>query len=104
MGRAADPGAPHRTDPRMHRGGRSANLAPPDPGNVVSDGPRTRPAGRTDHAGGRDHADRMRWWAQNRAMWCCAGRGDRKSTRLNSSHVAISYAVFCLKKKTPDDT
>src|SRR5437870_11201116 len=27
------------------------------------------------------------------------GPGDRKSTRLNSSHVAISYAVFCLKKK-----
>src|SRR5207253_9055623 len=26
------------------------------------------------------------------------GRVDRKSTRLNSSHVAISYAVFCLKK------
>src|SRR5699024_12077990 len=26
--------------------------------------------------------------------------GDRKSTRLNSSHVSISYAVFCLKKKT----
>src|SRR5690625_5440210 len=26
--------------------------------------------------------------------------GDRKSTRLNSSHVAISYAVFCLKKKS----
>src|SRR5690625_6529435 len=26
--------------------------------------------------------------------------GDRKSTRLNSSHVAMSYAVFCLKKKT----
>src|SRR5207249_5902596 len=26
---------------------------------------------------------------------------DRKSTRLNSSHVSISYAVFCLKKKTP---
>src|SRR5439155_22238458 len=31
-----------------------------------------------------DHAERTR---------------DRKSTRLNSSHVAISYAVFCLKKK-----
>src|SRR5207253_5083839 len=33
----------------------------------------------------------------------CPGSGevdkDRKSTRLNSSHVAISYAVFCLKKK-----
>src|SRR5690349_23235730 len=27
------------------------------------------------------------------------GGGDRKSTRLNSSHVEISYAVFCLKKK-----
>src|SRR5699024_11893598 len=29
----------------------------------------------------------------------CARRRDRKSTRLNSSHVSISYAVFCLKKK-----
>src|SRR2546422_8929869 len=29
----------------------------------------------------------------------CAGRTDRKSTRLNSSHGYISYAVFCLKKK-----
>src|SRR5438876_8564541 len=28
-------------------------------------------------------------------------RGDRKSTRLNSSHPSTSYAVFCLKKKTP---
>src|SRR5258708_30339925 len=28
--------------------------------------------------------------------------GDRKSTRLNSSHQIISYAVFCLKKKTHD--
>src|SRR5256885_12071617 len=28
------------------------------------------------------------------------GAGDRKSTRLNSSHLVISYAVFCLKKKT----
>src|SRR5256885_3980373 len=27
---------------------------------------------------------------------------DRKSTRLNSSHLVISYAVFCLKKKNPD--
>src|SRR5437773_9101833 len=26
-------------------------------------------------------------------------QGDRKSTRLNSSHITISYAVFCLKKK-----
>src|SRR2546426_6033351 len=28
-----------------------------------------------------------------------SARGDRKSTRLNSSHLVISYAVFCLKKK-----
>src|SRR3712207_7431607 len=31
------------------------------------------------------------------------GRVDRKSTRLNSSHANISYAVFCLKKKNNDD-
>src|SRR2546430_2998703 len=38
------------------------------------------------------------------ASWCRSGgsssrRPDRKSTRLNSSHSQISYAVFCLKKK-----
>src|SRR5688500_19626249 len=32
------------------------------------------------------------------AVWLYSGR-DRKSTRLNSSHLVISYAVFCLKKK-----
>src|SRR5256886_11567475 len=31
------------------------------------------------------------------------GDRDRKSTRLNSSHSQISYAVFCLKKKTRED-
>src|SRR5437667_7972655 len=30
---------------------------------------------------------------------CCVPDRDRKSTRLNSSHITISYAVFCLKKK-----
>src|SRR5947209_17332953 len=33
---------------------------------------------------------------RRRAAWAA---GDRKSTRLNSSHANISYAVFCLKKK-----
>src|SRR5438874_2522068 len=33
------------------------------------------------------------------ALFKAAGVTDRKSTRLNSSHVEISYAVFCLKKK-----
>src|SRR3712207_7100965 len=32
-----------------------------------------------------------------------AARTDRKSTRLNSSHANISYAVFCLKKKNRED-
>src|SRR2546426_2615405 len=31
---------------------------------------------------------------------CSKKKRDRKSTRLNSSHLVISYAVFCLKKKT----
>src|SRR5688500_19363736 len=37
--------------------------------------------------------------AEVRAAWR-RHRTDRKSTRLNSSHLVISYAVFCLKKKT----
>src|SRR3712207_7419774 len=36
------------------------------------------------------------WW---RDFVRFGGRSDRKSTRLNSSHANISYAVFCLKKK-----
>src|SRR3712207_8152520 len=41
------------------------------------------------------------------AEHCCDVSGtprDRKSTRLNSSHANISYAVFCLKKKIPNTT
>src|SRR5438128_9244108 len=37
--------------------------------------------------------------AVRRALLLLAAGGDRKSTRLNSSHGSISYAVFCLKKK-----
>src|SRR5437870_10146026 len=36
---------------------------------------------------------------QKKSLSAAEEREDRKSTRLNSSHVAISYAVFCLKKK-----
>src|SRR2546426_3601600 len=45
---------------------------------------------------------------ETRALGRCRGRRhgrrlrDRKSTRLNSSHLVISYAVFCLKKKKKD--
>src|SRR3989454_1193441 len=37
------------------------------------------------------------------AEWRGTGKSDRKSTRLNSSHLVISYAVFCLKKKKKDN-
>src|SRR5699024_12390735 len=43
-----------------------------------------------DHGGGSLRKDKR----------CHQRVGDRKSTRLNSSHVSISYAVFCLTKKT----
>src|SRR5699024_9313091 len=36
----------------------------------------------------------------NTSSFALGSVSDRKSTRLNSSHVSISYAVFCLKKKT----
>src|SRR2546428_2503286 len=42
---------------------------------------------------------RLRSTSSLRASARTAGRTDRKSTRLNSSHDQISYAVFCLKKK-----
>src|SRR5207245_8656687 len=35
-------------------------------------------------------------------LFTAGGEQDRKSTRLNSSHGSISYAVFCLKKKTTE--
>src|ERR1039458_2149934 len=38
-------------------------------------------------------------FSQNDAKWGFTHLPDRKSTRLNSSHLGISYAVFCLKKK-----
>src|SRR5256885_12009090 len=42
----------------------------------------------------------MRHLPSDRCHPSCRGRRlDRKSTRLNSSHLVISYAVFCLKKK-----
>src|SRR5215467_15845718 len=50
-------------------------------------------------------APRASWPAlacRNSPPW--SRRSDRKSTRLNSSHLVISYAVFCLKKKKQMDT
>src|SRR5699024_12439764 len=69
---------------------RSSDLAPRD---------RERPLARRN----RGFAPRERAFAihggQRIANALSRGAKDRKSTRLNSSHVSISYAVFCLKKK-----
>src|SRR5258705_2955827 len=43
--------------------------------------------------------DRFHWAVVLKRMARCSSPRDRKSTRLNSSHLGISYAVFCLKKK-----
>src|SRR2546422_7606704 len=55
--------------------------------------PRRVPPHAPDRAGVREHAD------QDADDVARPGDRDRKSTRLNSSHGYISYAVFCLKKK-----
>src|SRR3712207_7527156 len=66
------------------RGHQPPGALPPD-----RPGDRQVPAGLTSHRDGpRDHRVRL----------------DRKSTRLNSSHANISYAVFCLKKKNINKT
>src|SRR5947209_13591169 len=60
---------------------------------------------RTDSRRGTKHRNSMRWLRSRAPVGRCPdstphdGRTDRKSTRLNSSHANISYAVFCLKKK-----
>src|SRR5207244_10743756 len=70
---------------RQPRGGRRGNVAKADPP------PSTRVRGRR----GRDRRRSAAELGPDQAR----GGGDRKSTRLNSSHQIISYAVFCLKKK-----
>src|SRR3712207_6948254 len=66
-------------------------------------------AGDGSHVSDADTAERRRFLFRQLPREGCAGQGplhqpllrgrDRKSTRLNSSHANISYAVFCLKKK-----
>src|SRR5205814_8263509 len=64
--------------------------------NELVDGER-RQQRRQEYAAGDDVAEQIGVEpAENRAT---VDAGDRKSTRLNSSHLGISYAVFCLKKK-----
>src|SRR5699024_11300346 len=68
-----------------HAGGRGRPGGPTEPGS---------PGGPSAAAGSAG------CFLAGGAWTASAQDGDRKSTRLNSSHVSISYAVFCLKKKT----
>src|SRR5256885_4277919 len=56
---------------------------------------------RLDESAGASHSGDWRsvWWLLSGLRTRLWRDPDRKSTRLNSSHLVISYAVFCLKKK-----
>src|SRR5256885_5559597 len=85
----------------LFRSGRREPL--PDRRYLVADRDRRHP----DHAAARRDAAQARLGDQSVLRRCPADRrcrGDRKSTRLNSSHLVISYAVFCLKKKKQSGT
>src|SRR5437588_7497126 len=83
-------GEPHQ------RGWRRRNVpaAEERDGAVAAPGMSTRVVGQ-----GCGHAVRGSAPVGGRCAAVCGGHRDRKSTRLNSSHTVISYAVFCLKKK-----
>src|SRR5690554_7489458 len=66
-----------------------------------SEGEKTAQRGRVEVKTGLRGAEEDGWRPQN--PYRQPGAQDRKSTRLNSSHVRISYAVFCLKKKIKEN-
>src|ERR1035441_10958302 len=51
------------------------------------------------HSASNSSSDKSRHRASSERSRCSPLEVDRKSTRLNSSHLGISYAVFCLKKR-----
>src|SRR5690625_1720037 len=61
-------------------------------GHTIASSAGAGPAGRVDLLP-------QRYLSEHYSVLTHGGEGDRKSTRLNSSHVAISYASFCWKKK-----
>src|SRR5256885_12265796 len=69
--------------------------------HISLQGPPYNRAYRSPAGGGRN---RLAWGRRRGQSRRPDKRGDRKSTRLNSSHLVISYAVFCLKKKKKTDT
>src|SRR5687768_17701839 len=68
--------------------------------SVTDDGRGYDPATTPPGSGLQNMADRLE--ALGGSLNIESRPGDRKSTRLNSSHGYISYAVFCLKKKKPE--
>src|SRR5437870_10400497 len=71
--------------------------SPGGPSGISRTGGQAGCAGRQHRGSCRGHTDHQ---LRSQGLGVPPGvRRDRKSTRLNSSHVAISYAVFCLKKK-----
>src|SRR5690606_39419422 len=79
----------------------AADLHLPDHGRVCREGGQAQ-CGNSDQAGDWAHGPEHTGGAYSRPLTSggeVLDGGDRKSTRLNSSHVKISYAVFCLKKK-----
>src|SRR5437773_11609634 len=73
----------------------SGGASPADPGD-----PARRDAGGADADQVRHRHRRLARQDHDHLDGGAGAVGDRKSTRLNSSHITISYAVFCLKKKT----
>src|SRR3712207_9227043 len=65
---------------------------------------RARAVGADGHAAAGGRAQRAQARGHVRAGYAAPRGLDRKSTRLNSSHANISYAVFCLKKKKTTTT
>src|SRR3712207_7929410 len=65
-------------------------------------GPRARPVAPGVHDVDDHHPSADQVGDEPDGLAPVGGEGDRKSTRLNSSHANISYAVFCLKKKTKE--
>src|SRR5207247_3776610 len=95
-------------------GRRAGERAAGRPRREQHQGDAVRPRAEREAADSRVHGDdgnvpgrevpQQRAVARGGARCAAVGEGDRKSTRLNSSHEWISYAVFCLKKKTSRTT
>src|SRR5690625_6123649 len=100
--RVTVPPLPRHRGPRAPRPAREGSNAA-EPGASTAFHPSRPRSALLPHLALQEHVARPRsWWAHGRTRWSRVPGIDRKSTRLNSSHVAISYAVFCLKKKTTD--